>query len=102
MLYRRSVKIMDQCSNQEQGAMCTGESQINRTVERLRNDPQPLAAASQAREINIRPLNYGYIVNIGCQTFAIESVEKLISNLEKYLNSPIETEKKWFSGNLLK
>ena len=103
MLYRRSVKIMDQCSNQEQqDTMYADESLVDRLVERLRNDPQPLAAASQAREINIRPLNYGYIVNIGCQTFAIESVEKLISNLEKYLNSPIETEKKWFSGNLLK
>ena len=94
---------MDQCSNQEQqGAMCAGESQVNRLVERLRNDPQPLAAATQAREINIRPLNHGYVVNIGCQTFAIESVDKLVSNLEKYLNSPIETEKEWFSGNLLK
>ena len=94
---------MNQCSNQEQqGEMCAGEPQVERTVERLRNEPQPLAAASQAREINIRPLNHGYVVNIGCQTFAIESIEKLISNLEKYLNSPIETEKKWFSGNLLK
>lgn len=93
---------MDQCSNQEQqGAMCAGEPQINRAVERLRNDPQPLAAASQAREINIRPLNHGYVVNIGCQTFAIESVEKLVSNLEKYLNSPIETEKEWFSNKTL-
>ena len=94
---------MDQCSNQEQqGAMCAGEPQVNRPVERLRNEPQPLASAQQAREINIRPLNHGYVVNIGCQTFAIESVEKLVSNLEKYLNSPIETEKEWFSGNLLK
>ena len=72
---------MDKCSNQEQqGTMCAGEP----------------------REINIRPLNHGYVVNIGCQTFAIESIKKLISNLEKYLNSPIETEKEWFSGNLLK
>ena len=94
---------MDQCSNQEQqGAMYAEEPQVNRLVERLRNDPQPLAAASQAREINIRPLNHGYVVNIGCQTFAIESVDKLVSNIEKYLNSPIETEKEWFSGNLLK
>ena len=94
---------MDQCSNQEQqGAMCAGEPQVNRLVERLGNGTQPLAAASQARDINIRPLNHGYVVNIGCQTFAIESVDKLVSNLEKYLNSPIETEKEWFSGNLLK
>lgn len=94
---------MDQCSNQEQqGAMCAGESQVNRPVERLRNELQPLVAASQAREINIRPLNHGYVVNIGCQTFAIESIEKLIINLETYLKNPNETEKEWFSGNLLK
>ena len=88
---------MDQCSNQDQ----QDEPQVERTIERLR-DARPLAATTQAREINIRPLNHGYVVNVGCQTFAIESVEKLISNLEKYLHSPIETEKEWFSGNLLK
>ena len=94
---------MDQCSNQEQqGVMYEDEPQVERTLKRLRNEPQPLATALQAREINIRPLHHGYVVNIGCQTFAIESVEKLILNLEKYLNSPIETEKEWFSGNLLK
>ena len=94
---------MDQCSNQEQqGAMCAGESRVEVTVERLRNEPQPLATASQAREINIRPLHHGYVVNIGCQTFAIESIEKLIINLETYLKNPNETEKEWFSGNLLK
>lgn len=94
---------MDQCSNQEQqGAMCAGEPRVERTVERLRNELQPLATASQAREINIRPLNYGYVVNIGCQTFAIESIEKLIINLETYLKNPNGTEKEWFSGNLLK
>ena len=94
---------MDQCSNQEQqGAMCASELQINRPIESLRNAPTPEGKSSQAREINIRPLNFGYVVNIGCQTFAIESVEKLVSNLEKYLNSPNDTEKEWFSGNLLK
>ena len=93
---------MDQCSNQEQqGVMYASEPQVNRPIERLRNAQTPEGQSAQAREINIRPLNYGYVVNIGCQTFAIESVEKLVSNLEKYLNSPNETEKEWFSGNLL-
>ena len=93
---------MDQCSNQEQqGAMYADEPQVEITVERLRN-ARSLAATSQAREINIRPLNHGYVVNIGCQTFAIESIEKLIINLETYLKNPNETEKEWFSGNLLK
>ena len=93
---------MDQYSNQEQqGGMCASEPHANRQIERLRNAPIPEGQSAQAREINIRPLNYGYVVNIGCQMFAIESVEKLISNLEKYLNSPNESEKEWFSGNLL-
>ena len=94
---------MDKYSNQEQqGAMCADKSRVEVSVERLRNEPQPLTTSSQAREINIRPLHHGYVVNIGCQTFAIESIEKLIINLETYLKNPNETEKEWLSGNLLK
>ena len=94
---------MDKYSNQEQqGEMGAGKSRVEVTVERLRNEPQPLTTLSLAREINIRPLHHGYVVNIGCQTFAIESIEKLIINLETYLKNPNETEKEWLSGNLLK
>lgn len=55
-----------------------------------------------AHNIIIKPLNYGYSVTVGCQVFAIESTEKLVVTLKEYLTSPKETEKKWFSGELLK
>lgn len=60
------------------------------------------ASPNRAREINIQPMDFGYVVRIGCQSFAIESVDKLISNLNEYLKDPNGIEKSWFSGNLLK
>jgi len=88
----------------DNGAMCQGETLSSRPQERNRPmDDRPTDPnQNQAREVNIRQLNYGYIINIGCQNFAIESVEKLIVNLETYLKNPSETEKKWFSGTFLK
>ena len=56
----------------------------------------------KAREINIQPMDFGYVVRIGCQSFAIESIDKLITNLNEYLKDPNKTEKSWFSGTLLK
>ncbi len=54
------------------------------------------------REISIKQVNYGYIVNVGCHTFAIESVAKLSDMLNKYLLQPNVTEKLWYDGTLFK
>ena len=54
------------------------------------------------REINISPLDYGYIVRVGCQTLAIESKQDLIKHLTDYLNNPSETENKYQQKQLLK
>lgn len=54
------------------------------------------------REISIRQVNYGYIVNVGCHTFAIESVSKLSEMLNAYLLQPNATEKQWYDGTLFK
>jgi hypothetical protein len=54
------------------------------------------------REIIIKQVNYGYIVKVGCHTFAIESSSKLSDLLNKYLLQPIDTEKSWHAGTLLK
>lgn len=51
--------------------------------------------------VTIKALNYGYVVEIGCQSFAIESNDKLIENLSKYLKNPKDVEKMWFNGELL-
>ena len=47
------------------------------------------------REINITPLNYGFIVKVGCQTFAIETTETLLDKLNGYLKDPTNVERKW-------
>lgn len=48
------------------------------------------------KRITINKLDYGYVVKIGCQSFAIESEKKVISGLTKYLDNPSEEEKRWF------
>jgi hypothetical protein len=53
------------------------------------------------RELTIRQLDFGYIVNAGCQTFAIESADKLLEKLTEYINEPAKTEEKWFKTKLL-
>jgi len=40
-------------------------------------------------------------VKIGCKTFAVEEIPKLIKNLEAYLNNPKETELKWMKDKKL-
>ena len=52
-------------------------------------------------DINIKQLSYGYVVNIGCQSFAIENSETLIKGLSNYLKSPSECEKVWMKDKRL-
>lgn len=50
--------------------------------------------------ISIRQLSYGYIVEVGCKTFAIETSSKLSSLLTRYLNNPVEVHKQYSEGTL--
>ena len=52
-------------------------------------------------DINIKQLSYGYVVNIGCQSFAIENSETLIKGLSNYLKSPSECENIWMNKKQL-
>lgn len=45
-----------------------------------------------AREITIKPLNYGFVVTVGCHSFAIETKEKLVEKLRQYYDNPAKTE----------
>ncbi len=47
------------------------------------------------REVHIKPLNSGYLVNVGCQTVAVETTETLLKALGEYLNNPSEFERNW-------
>lgn len=50
------------------------------------------------REINITPLNTGFVVRLGCQTLAINDKKKLLEELVNYFNNPAEVEKRYFAG----
>ncbi len=47
------------------------------------------------RDIRIRQVTYGYIVDIGCACFAIETQEKMIEKVAEYIKNPRETENKF-------
>lgn len=78
----------------------------------LSSRPEPMAdCANEAsvttpmgenkiRQINIEEVNRGYIVRVGCHTFAISTKAELITKLTEYINEPAKTEKKWYSGDL--
>jgi hypothetical protein len=52
------------------------------------------------RQIGIRQLSHGYVVEIDCQTFAIESASTLIAKLSEYILNPNATEQKHKEGKL--
>ena len=49
----------------------------------------------------IEPLSSGYTVTVGCQTFAIENVESLISKLSAYLRNPQQVATEWQQSKVL-
>jgi hypothetical protein len=55
---------------------------------------------NKIRELNLREVNRGYIVNVGCHTFAISTKEELLPLLTQYINEPSLIEERWFSDNL--
>jgi hypothetical protein len=59
-------------------------------------DPMPTPwVPNTIRDIVITQLSHGYIVRVGCQSFAIESASTLIAKLAEYINNPADTETKW-------
>ncbi len=55
---------------------------------------------NKIRQINIEEVNRGYIVRVGCHTFAISTKEEMIGKLVEYINEPSKTEEKWFKQEL--
>lgn len=56
------------------------------------------SSPAKARNISIKPQDFGYLVNIGCQSFAISKLQDLMIGLEAYLTDPDNTENQWFKG----
>jgi hypothetical protein len=62
--------------------------------------PTAPISPNKSRQITIREISRGYIVDVGCQSFAFESAATVIAKISEYLNNPEATEKKWFDGKL--
>jgi hypothetical protein len=46
-------------------------------------------------EINIKFFNVGCVVGVGCQSFAFESIDKMMKELQFYVEHPYEAREKW-------
>lgn len=68
--------------------------------EQAMNQPTTLRVENLMRPLAIRQLNHGYIIEVGCQAFAIESASNLIAKLAEYIADPTATEMKWRDGKL--
>ena len=67
---------------------------------------QPSATTMQmghvkAREVNIEQLDFGYSVRVGCQRFAIQDLDVLVTLLGSYMRDPEGFETMWREGNLV-
>lgn len=56
--------------------------------------------ANKIRGIAIRQLDRGYVIEVGCQTFAVVNKTELIALFAEYVNDPLGTEKKYNEGKL--
>jgi len=67
--------------------------------------PEPINGETipepKIREINIQAMDHGFVVRVGCQTFAIEDAQKLMNNLTAYLKDPGGMEKQWMGSKKL-
>lgn len=69
---------------------------INGTLTTNGNLPNFAIPEPPKRSISISQLDFGFTVNVGCQTVAFETPEKLTKNLLTYLKDPQGFEKNWF------
>ncbi len=86
--------------NEQSGSTYPDQRAVeNRPMMANAEAPRP---ENSLRRIEITPHGYGFVVVVGCQSFCIETKERLLEKLTSYLFDPAETEKKWFKGELFK
>jgi hypothetical protein len=56
---------------------------------------QPRNELLREWEINIKFFNVGCVVSVGCQSFAFESIDKMMTELQFYVEHPDEARQKW-------
>ena len=74
---------------------------ITRAWDYSPNQPAQIPDRDTIKTISIRQLDHGYIVEVGCQTLAIESASKLATLFTEYVLNPSATEKKYREGKLI-
>ena len=62
--------------------------------------PRNVEAVSPKFNINVFPLDHGFLVEVGCKRVAIESAERLCRVLERYLKWPELTTEQFMRGGL--
>lgn len=88
-------------AEQAYGTMKRAEGDLSGSaIERTPIQTLPPQDSERYRGIFIRPLSKGFIVAVGCQEFAINTVENLVEYLNQYYKDPKSTEDKYFAGNL--
>ena len=54
------------------------------------------------QEIKIKPASNGFIVEVGCKVFVVDSTKKLLKELERYIKDPNKVEKLYEIGAINK
>lgn len=63
-------------------------------------DPWRSEPKNKIREVKIKPMNNGFMVEVGCQSFVFESYMSMFNMLEIYYKDPEGTEKLFNEGKL--
>lgn len=76
--------------------------EVDRDVDKYLENSEPPQSngENKIRQITINEVNRGFIVNVGCHTFAISTKTELLNKLLEYIENPAETEKKWHTNQL--
>lgn len=82
-----------------QGSTIDGARPMNYAERNTGGIAAPLPP-NKIRDIHISGLSHGFMVTVGCQSFAIEKADDLIAKLAGYIHRPAETEQKWNEGKL--
>jgi hypothetical protein len=74
------------------------EPMEDRAVDYEGGEVQAESPSNHLREVNIKPLDSGYLVKVGCQSVAVETTEALVKALNDYLTRPEAFERAWFKN----
>lgn len=65
------------------------------------NAPTPVEESpSDFYTVEITHLSRGFNVKVGCQTVAIETVDRLVEVLTKYYTDPVKTKEEYYANTL--